>query len=262
MGPGSAGRCPAEGAVWPSPLCRRGPEGGRASLAPRLVAGAERHSATSRALRPPRAEPARRAAHASLPSSPGGPELGEPVLGAEGTDCALEVLGGVEVAQRHEARRALDRGRPRHGPPAAPLTTAAAAKLHYVLSCNTTPGVGAAGARDRGGARQLGRRPRGHAGWHRPPELSGQPTSSRLSPTPGSLHVLFPLPRTRLPPLPCSPIARCHAHVFVLQPPPSATTSLHPAGPRPRLLPFPLLRGCRSSRQIPDSNIRSSVKPP
>lgn len=56
-------------------------------------------------------------------------------------------------------------------PPAAPLTTAALAKLHYTLGRNTAPGVGAAGARDREGVRRLGRRL---------PWLSGHPASPRL----------------------------------------------------------------------------------
>lgn len=55
--------------------------------------------------------------------------------------------------------------------PAAPLTTAALAKLHYTLGRNTAPGVGAAGARDREGVRRLGRRL---------PWLSGHPASPRL----------------------------------------------------------------------------------
>lgn len=56
-------------------------------------------------------------------------------------------------------------------PPAAPLTTAALAKLHDTLGRNTAPGVGAAGARDREGVRRLGRRL---------PWLSGHPASPRL----------------------------------------------------------------------------------
>lgn len=40
----------------------------------------------------------------------------------------------------------------------APLTSAASATLRDVLGCNTTPGVGAAGARDREDVPQLGHR--------------------------------------------------------------------------------------------------------